>query len=368
MPRFGWRRIVGMFREGGWCFFRCGVDGRGGNIGCFDVDMIAFWSTLRSTRLRIDKFQLAGPEYEDKDPESSLVDIRKRIAACESTYVPLEHYEEQYNMPYIKMINISRKIIHFHLEGFLTNSIVSYLHTFNLSPKQIWITRHGESYDNGMNYATALYNFTNKKRAEWETERVHRFSAMNAMDALRPGDPSPPSPPSHPELIMDLDSKNFCVWTSMLKRTIENAVEFEEDNDYDVKNWEMLNELNAGSFGGMTYAEIGQHYAMEYAKRKADKLHHIYPGLGGEGYLQVISRLREIIREMERIKDHILIISHRSVSRVLMTYFMDLTQDDIADLDVPLSIDFHAYRYNEMTLWFDELVAYRPQKNTEIDK
>jgi 6-phosphofructo-2-kinase len=163
----------------------------------------------------------------------------------------------------------------------------------------------------------------------------------------------------------------------MLKRSIQTANEFDSDENYDVKNWEMLNELDAGEFEGLTYKEIETRFPEQHAKRKRDKLQYIYPGVGGEGYLQVISRLRDMVREIERIKDHVLIIGHRSVCRVLMAYFMDLTRDDIADLDVPLGmlyviepkpygIDFHAYKYNEENNYtFDELPGYKPQKETE---
>ena len=189
-----------------------------------------------------------------------------------------------------------------------------------------------------------------------------------------PGDKTPP----YPELLGELKDKNFCVWTSLLKRSVQTAEEFQNDDEYDVKNWEMLKELDAGDFEGLTYPEIQAKHPIEYAKRKADKLSYIYPGVGGEGYLQVISRLRDMVRELERIKDHVLIIAHRSVCRVLMAYFMDLTRDDIADLDVPLGmlytiepkpygIEFHAYRYNEGRddVWtFEEVKDYKPQRAT----
>jgi 6-phosphofructo-2-kinase len=330
--------------------------------------------------------KLRGPDYKGKDPESSLADFKKRVQAYESACVPLGTYEEENNMQYIKMIDVGRKIIHYRLQGFLASGIASYLSTFNLSPRQIWITRHGQSEDNvagkiggdsnltetGKHYGTALYNFINTKRTEWEADQKARAMENLALP-LQPGDQTPP----YPELLGELDEKNFCVWTSMLQRSIQTAEDFDKDENYDVKNWEMLNELDAGEFEGLTYKEIEKRFPEQYAKRKADKLHYIYPGVGGEGYLQVISRLRDMVREIERIKDHVLIISHRSVCRVLMAYFMDLTRDDIADLDVPLGmlyviepkpygIDFHAYKYNEDANYtFDEIQGYKPQKETE---
>jgi 6-phosphofructo-2-kinase len=225
--------------------------------------------------------------------------------------------------------------------------------------------------ENGRNYGTALYNFISTKRKIWETDQKQKALESTSLPP-KAGDTTPP----YPDLLGDLEEKNFCVWTSMLKRSIETAHCFDDDEDYDVKNWDMLNELNAGIFEGKTYQEIAEQYPEEFAKRARDKLQYIYPGVGGEGYLQVISRLRDMVREIERIKDHVLIIGHRSVCRVLMAYFMDLTRDDIADLDVPLGmlysiepkpygIDFHAYKYNEESYGFDELPGYKPQRETE---
>lgn len=330
------------------------------------------------------RLKLHGPDYKDKDPESSYNDFKKRVAAYESAYTEIGDFEEANNMQYIKLIDVGRKVIHYQLQGFLACGIASYLSTFNLSPRQIWITRHGKSEDNrlgkiggnsdltfeGEQYGTALYNFIGRKRVSWEEEQKAKLKEMAQLPQA--GDKTPP----YPELLGDLEEKNFCVWTSMLKRSIQTAVNFQEDDDYDVKNWEMLNELDAGQFEGMTYEDIETNHPEEYQKRSLNKLTYTYPGVGGEGYLQVISRLRDMVRELERIKDHVLIIGHRSVARVLMAYFMDLTRDDIADLDMPLGmlyaiepkpygIEFHAYRYNEANFDFDELVGYKPQKQTQ---
>lgn len=330
------------------------------------------------------RLKLSGPDYKDKDPHKSLEDFKKRVAAYESAYVPLGKFEESQGMQYIQMIDVGRKVIHYQLKGFLTGGIASYLTTFNLAPRQIWITRHGKSIDNvlgklggnsditqeGREYGRVLYNFISQKKHEWTVEQKSKLLASHFPP--QPGDNTPP----YPEGFGELEDKNFCVWTSMLKRSIQTAQDFQDDPDYDVKNWEMLSELNAGDCEGMTYEEIKAKFPEEYEKRAQDKLHYTYPGLGGEGYLQVISRLRDMVREMERITDHVLIIGHRSVARVLMAYFMDLTRDDIAHLDMPLGmlysiepkpygIEFHAYKYDEEKLWFEELPNYKPHKETE---
>ena len=61
-------------------------------------------------------------------------------------------------------------------------------------------------------------------------------------------------------------------------------------------------------------------------------------GPGGEGYLDIINRLRAVIVEAERMTDHVLLVGHRSVARVLLAYFKGLKREDVADLDVPLGM------------------------------
>jgi 6-phosphofructo-2-kinase len=123
----------------------------------------------------------------------------------------------------------------------------------------------------------------------------------------------------------------------MLKRSVQSGEAFDED-EFDVKQMRMLDELNAGHMEGMTYEEIKTQHKEDYELRQHDKLSYRYPGPGGEGYLDVINRLRPVIVELERMTDHCLLITHRSVARVLLAYFMGLDRDQVADLDCPLGM------------------------------
>ncbi|WDK09368.1 6-phosphofructo-2-kinase [Colletotrichum graminicola] len=357
------------------------IKAREPKLGILFIESICHDQNLLEANMRL---KLSGPDYKDKDPHQSLADFKRRVAAYESAYVPIGAYEEANDMQYIQMIDVGRKLIQHRLRGFLSGGISSYLTTFNLAPRQIWLTRHGQSVDNrlgklggdseltpdGERYGSALHAFVTQKRKEWLIEQKDKIAQSSFPP--KAGDHTPP----YPELNRELEEKNFCVWTSMLKRSVQTATEFENDDDYDVKNWAMLNELNAGLFEGLTYEEIARRFPGEYRKRAEDKLHYTYPGVGGEGYLQVIARLRDMVREIERIEDHVLIIAHRSVCRVLMAYFMDLTRNEIADLDVPLGMlysiepkpygyDFHAYRYHADKGNFFEIPNYRLQRTVD---
>ncbi|KAK4932746.1 hypothetical protein LTR28_011360 [Elasticomyces elasticus] len=319
--------------------------------------------TLLESNMRL---KLSGPDYKDKDPTEAYEDFKKRVEIYEKGYVELGEYEEKNSMPYIKLIDVGRKVISHQIRGFLTAQVNYYLTNFNLAPRQIWITRHGQSMDNlsgliggdsglspeGDRYARALTKFMNEQRHRWAVKQLYK--AQHSHFPPQPGDTTPPNPYYDPES-GPLPATSFCVWTSMLKRSIQTAQYF-DDEEYDMKQMRMLDELNAGLMEGMSYATIRAQFADEYRVRMRDKLHYRYPGQGGEGYLDIINRLRPVIVELERMTDHVLLVGHRSVARVLLAYFKGLDRSQVADLDVPLGmlyclepkpygVDFKAYRY-----------------------
>lgn len=337
--------------------------------------------TLLESNMRL---KLSGPDYKDKDPVQSLEDFKKRVAIYEKSYVPLGDHEEKENMPYIQMIDVGRKVISHQIRGFLSAQANYYLLNFNLAPRQIWITRHGLSMDNvsgkiggdsdlspeGEQYAKSLTKFISHARASWDQRQLHKL-AHSHFPPL-PGDTTPPNPHYQPNDNNELPQKSFCVWTSMLKRSIQTADYFDEE-DFDIKQMRMLDELNAGVMEGLTYASIAEAYPSEYSLRKKDKLHYRYPGPGGEGYLDVINRLRPVIVELERMTDHVLLVGHRSVARVLLAYFRGLKREEVADLDVPIGmlyclepkpygVDFKAFKWDKETEWFYE------QKDFELKR
>jgi 6-phosphofructo-2-kinase len=294
------------------------------------------------------RLKLSGPDYKDKDPYVALKDFEDRVHQYERAYQPLGDYEEEFNMPYCSLIDVGRKMVSFNVNGFLSIQTVTYLMNFNLAPRQIWLSRHGESMDNvngkiggdsdlsphGVRYAKALAKFMGQQRVAWDQHQIEKQATTHFPP--RPGDTTPPNP----EVAAQLgETRNFCVWTSMLKRSIETS-QFFNDEVYDLKQMRMLDELNSGYMNGLTYDEIKTKYPQEYELRKNDKLQYRYPGPGGEGYLDIISRLRKVILEVERMTDHILIIGHRSIVRVLLAYFKGLKQEDISDLDVPLGVAY----------------------------
>ncbi|KAF1961527.1 bifunctional 6-phosphofructo-2-kinase/fructose-2,6-bisphosphate 2-phosphatase [Byssothecium circinans] len=334
----------------------------GPELNVLFVESVCMDQNLLESNMRL---KLSGPDYEGKDPTAALDDFKKRVAIYEKNYVPLGDYEEKNNMSYVKMIDVGRKMISHQVKGFLAGQAVYYLLNFNLAPRMIWITRHGESQDNvagkiggdseltdsGRKYAQAMTRFIDKQRKAWEVHLLDKIANTHF-------------PPS------------FCVWSSMLKRSVQTAQYFCEE-DYDLKQMRMLDELNSGFMEGLTYDEIKSKYKGEFERRRADKISYRYPGPGGEGYLDIINRIRPIIFELERMTDHCLLVTHRSIARVLLAYFQGLKREDVADLDCPLGmlyqmepkpygVEFKAWRYNSVSDDFDHLPDYKLQRASSL--
>lgn len=323
---------------------------------------VLFLESICSDKETVEKnirMKLLGPDYKGKDPESSLSDFKGRLSNYMKKY---ETIEDDENVPYIKMIDIGKKIVSYDIQGFLASQTVYYLLNFNLAERQIWITRSGESEFNvsgkiggdsqltkrGLKYARALARFMEEQRKLFNENQMKEHLKVCTQDTKHEFTPT-----------------EFFVWTSMKKRAMATACTF-NDRHFDIKQMKMLDELSAGDFDGLTYEEILLRSPEEYEERLLDKLRYRYPGIGGESYMDVINRLRPVITEIERITDNLLIVTHRVVARVLLGYFLNLSKDVITNLDVPLhsvyclepkpyGVSWYLYEYNEETDTFSKV-------------
>ncbi|EPY50896.1 6-phosphofructo-2-kinase [Schizosaccharomyces cryophilus OY26] len=339
------------------------------------------------------RMKLFGPDYKNMDPEKSLRDFQERVRLYEQKYEPLGKFEEDLNLRYIKVIDVGKKVVAFNIRGFLAGQAVFFLLNFNLSPRQIWVTRHGESLDNtmgriggnasltklGKQYGEDLAMFIETKRAEFQDrlffDVTRESNLMNhgnlsfqgktynsSFNNLYSTEHAVSTPieldPEDEEKII----KPFSVWTSMMKRSMETAAYF-DDEQYDIKAMRMLNEICSGICDQHTYEEIKNNYPDEYEARALDKLNYRYPGSGGESYLDVIYRLQSVIVEIERMKHHVLVIGHRVITRIIIAYFLGCRREDIAHLNVPLhtvyciepqpyGTNFYQYNYDPQTRTF----------------
>ncbi|XP_022729169.1 6-phosphofructo-2-kinase/fructose-2,6-bisphosphatase-like isoform X3 [Durio zibethinus] len=252
----------------------------------------------RNIRLKIQQ----SPDYaEEPDFDAGLRDFRNRLANYERVYEPVEEGS------YIKMIDMASghggQIQVNNISGYLPGRIVFFLVNTHLTPRPIFLTRHGESCDNvrgriggdsvlsdtGEIYAKKLANFVEKRL---KSERA------------------------------------ASIWTSTLQRTILTASPIV---GFPKIQWRALDEINAGVCDGMTYEEIKKNMPEEFESRQKDKLRYRYPR--GESYLDVIQRLEPVIIELERQRAPVVVIAHQAVLRALYAYFADRPLKEIPHIE-----------------------------------
>ncbi|KAI8071279.1 6-phosphofructo-2-kinase-domain-containing protein [Gongronella butleri] len=336
------------------------------------------------------RLKLLGPDYKDKDPVQALEDFRSRVANYERAYEPLGDWEEDRDLQYCKLINVGKKVVAYNISGYLAGQCVFYLMNFNLTERQIFVTRHGQSTDNiedriggdapltplGRKFGKALERFVSQQRKSFALELARRKAdeesdayGMERLELL--DDTTHPAPQGKDGTRDDLIHKKaealsaqFTVWTSMLQRSMQTASNFSAD-EYDVKHIRFLNEINSGSREGMSYEEIQRLYPDEFRARQQNKLYYRYPGMGGESYIDVIHRLQPLIIELERMTQSCLIITHRVALRIILGYMLDWSREEMPHMLVPLHTvyeyrpkpygsELKKWRYNEEKDDFEE--------------
>ncbi len=245
--------------------------------------------------------KLGSPDYAGSDPALAAADFRQRIAHYASRYEPVGDDEGAY----IKLIDRMRKIQTNRIDGHIPARIVFFLLNLQLSERQVFLTRHGQSLDNLADRIGGDSSLSPAGHA------YARALAQHLEERLGPGAP-------------------LHVWSSALRRTFESAAPLGRE----VRQWRSLNEIQAGVCDGWTYQEIRERMPAEYEGRQRDKLRYRYPR--GESYEDVISRLDKVLVEIERHREPVLVIGHQAVLRALYAYFVELPPERIPYVEVPL--------------------------------
>ncbi|XP_058873202.1 6-phosphofructo-2-kinase/fructose-2,6-bisphosphatase 1-like isoform X3 [Acipenser ruthenus] len=259
---------------------------------CDDPDIIA---------ANITQVKLTSPDYEDCDREEALEDFLKRIECYKTNYLPLDD-ERDRSLSYIKIFNVGSRYLVNHVLDHIQSRIVYYLMNIHVTPRSIYLCRHGESE---LNVVGRIGGDSGLSR--------HGSKFASALAGF----------------IQEQSIKELKVWTSHMKRTIQTA----EALGVPYEQWKALNEIDAGVCEEMMYEEIQQHYPEEFALRDQDKYRYRYPK--GESYEDLVQRLEPVIMELER-QENVLVICHQAVMRCLLAYFLDKTAEELPYLNCPL--------------------------------
>uniref|UniRef100_A0A8C7YVE3 6-phosphofructo-2-kinase domain-containing protein n=1 Tax=Oryzias sinensis TaxID=183150 RepID=A0A8C7YVE3_9TELE len=249
----------------------------------------------------IKQVKLTSPDYTDCDKEEALVDFLKRIECYQQTYIPLDDDTDR-NLSYIKIFNVGSRYLVNKVQDHIQSRIVYYLMNIHVTPRSIYLCRHGESELNLLG------------RIGGDPGLSHRGTKF----ASALGD-----------YMRDQSISDLKVWTSHMKRTIQTA----EFLGVQYEQWKALNEIDAGVCEEMTYEEIQEHFPEEFALRDQDKYRYRYPK--GESYEDLVHRLEPVIMELER-QENVLVICHQAAMRCLLAYFLNKSDDELPYLKCPL--------------------------------
>lgn len=263
---------------------------------CRDESVIH--SNVRETKLK-------SPDYTNTPEAEAVADFLRRIAMYEKVYQELDD-EHEGSGPYIKIIDVGRQVIANRIQGFLPSRISFFLSNLHITPRPIWLTRHGES------------QFNVQGRIGGDSLLSPRGQAYAARLATFMSQQYPASDDS------------LQVWTSTLRRTGMTAAPLGRQ----IIQWKALDEIDAGVCDGMTYEAIAAVMPDEYAARSRSKYTYRYPR--GESYQDIVHRLEPVIIELMRQRGPVMIVSHQATLRVLYAYLTDKPPESCPELLVPL--------------------------------
>ncbi|KAM4587643.1 6-phosphofructo-2-kinase/fructose-2,6-bisphosphatase 4a isoform 1-T1 [Odontesthes bonariensis] len=245
--------------------------------------------------------KLCSPDYTNCNTEEAVEDFMKRIKCYENSYETLDEVLDR-DLSYIKIMDVGQRYLVNRVLDHIQSRIVYYLMNIHITPRSIYLCRHGESELNVKGRIGGDSGLT--PRGKEFGKKLNQFIETQEISDLK-------------------------VWTSQMKRTIQTA----EALNVPYEQWKVLNEIDAGDCEEMMYEEIQGNYPLEFALRDQDKYRYRYPK--GESYEDLVQRLEPVIMELER-QENVLVICHQAVMRCLLAYFLDKTAVELPYLKCPL--------------------------------
>ncbi|XP_037930903.1 6-phosphofructo-2-kinase/fructose-2,6-bisphosphatase 1 isoform X2 [Teleopsis dalmanni] len=249
----------------------------------------------------IKEVKVSSPDYINMNTDLVVRDFLQRIEHYEERYQPIDEIGESH-FSFMKVYNAGKKVVVYNNEGHVESRIVYYLMNTHITPRTIYLTRHGESDHNLKGLIGGDSNLSERGRLYGQA--LSSYIEKQQIDGLR-------------------------VWTSWMKRAIQTVAGIKAPQE----RWKALNEIDAGHCEEMTYEQIKEKYPEEFKARDLNKFAYRYPR--GESYEDLVARLEPVIMELER-QGNVLVVSHQAVLRCLFAYFLDKSADELPYLYVPL--------------------------------
>jgi len=313
-----------------------------------------------------------SPDFRGMTEVEAITDLRERV----------KKYEEQYetmtddSLSYIKIFNLSSKLLANNIYGRMSKAVVPALMAWNIGTRPVWICRAGETGAldpeiNGDN-ATTKRN----KHAMHLNQRGHQFRKALSQFVLDEGRKFVEERSKHfaPSFktgtsISGLQSEipegetNLPFPCKIMSSTMPRSVETVEwELPYQVDVLSALNPLDKGDFAGLELEQIREMDPGWYSRLEYDSCGTRFPG--GECYRDLVSRLESCVIDMEQQICPVMVVSHVSVIQVLLAYFRNSPLEDCTSIEVPMHtvIKLTPSRGGG---WVDEFISLLPDDDKE---
>lgn len=292
-----------------------------------------------------------SPDYRGMNKADAIADLKRRCDNYEREYETIDDDSTSY----IKIFNLSSKVMVNHIYGRMAKTIVPCLMSWNIANRSIYICRSGLTLSSsiagqdddakkrpqvrsdtlgqsGERFRDALCSYIGTEGIDFTSERTKAYfqqslntgtSTTGLMSMFVSGE-------------FGSDGVELPFPCHIMTSTMPRAV--------DTVRWDMLpfpinqisnlNPLDKGDFSGMELEQIREIDPEWYAKLEEDPFRTRFPG--GECYGDIISRLESCIIDMEQQVSPVLVVSHVSVIQVLLAYFRRTPIEQCTSIEVPM--------------------------------
>ena len=243
------------------------------------------------------------PEFANLSVEDATAGFKRRIQYYEGIYTPLQSERN-----FIKVDSFNYSVIKVEVDGGLP--FVDRIRDFLVTPfiKNLYLVRHAETY----------YNQENRIGGDSKLTPYGHLQARRLAEKFK-------------------NKRIPMIFTSSLKRTVQTAMPIKEAQpEAKILLLDEFNEINSGICESMTYNEIREKIPEVTVARKQNKYFYEYPR--GEGYISMEERIERGIKKvlyLSKPSDNIMIVGHRAVNRMILSYFVYKRKEDIPYIYLP---------------------------------
>lgn len=329
----------------------------GKKTGCVFVESICDDQELLDENFR---FKVRNsPDFQGMTEAEAIDDLRTRCQKYEEAYETVDDDTQSY----IKIFNLSSKLLVNHIYGRMAKVIVPCLMSWNIGSRPIYLIRAGETMSSsqehdprkprrvsrgdklgprGRHFRNALENFMRKEGINFAQKSHDAMKIAFAPQSRNTGTSiSGIAADNDKAWLIENDSDkdtmqdlpfNIHIMSSTMPRAVETASW--ESMPFRIHELPNLNPLDKGDYSGMELEEIQDIDPEWYATLEKDPFLTRFPG--GECYADLIQRLETCIIDMEQQVNMACVVSHISVLQVLMAYFRRTPVKECTSIEVPM--------------------------------